>query len=192
MSFENKITLGADGLLQDTYRLEDVHIEDISRTISRKVNGVLGYNVLSGVGSKLITDIFDTVRRQSTRIHVDDVGSILDMLKRQTVSIITTDAIAHYDKKKKIEPRSIWTRVDRVHSRNVNGDGMINRKGVSGSPIDHNTFNKGPSAGLEDEDPIVESFSVWSSVDRVHSQNVNGNKMITANGVRGSYVPLRF
>jgi hypothetical protein len=191
MSCQNKITLGIDGSLGEVYKLKRIDIDQISYLIAKRVNDVLGYTVISGVGDDLITKIFQTVRTKSRGINVDDILYLLDMLKKETVDIISSDAISHYNKKKINKTRTVWTRVDRVHSENVNGQGMIDQNGVSGSPLNRFTYDK---AHLTNDDISIESYhpSVWTSVDRVHSQNVNGQGMIDRNGVSGSQVALRF
>jgi hypothetical protein len=131
-----KLYLGPSAIIGNTsYKLIKDDIRFISSRIKDRVNETVGKVVISGVGDELVADTFEIVRLNYGNILTGGGITLFDQLADKTIDIIATDAISHYTRKETESTRTIWTSVDRVHSQNVNGQGMINKKGVSGSSV---------------------------------------------------------
>lgn len=130
----NDLFVGNTGIVNNNYILSSIELGYISSSVKTRVNKTIGKVSISGVGDVLIREIFENKRKTFGQV-IDGERTLFDQIADVVIDIISVDAISFYLEKDTNSKRTIWNSVDRSNSRNVNGQGMINKRGVYGSSV---------------------------------------------------------
>ncbi len=130
----NDLFVGNTGIVNNNYILSSIELGYISGSVKTRVNKTIGKVSIGGVGDVLIREIFENKRKTFGQV-IDGERTLFEQIADVVIDIISVDAISFYLEKDTNSKRTIWNSVDRSNSQNVNGQGMINKRGVYGSSV---------------------------------------------------------
>jgi hypothetical protein len=116
------------------YVLNRMQLDSISMRVKERVNRELGRKVVSGVGDELIGSTFEIIRSRFERLIIEN-RTLYEQIEDKVIDTIARDVTSFYNHEETESKRTVWVKVDRDTSRNVNGNGMINERGVYGSEV---------------------------------------------------------
>jgi hypothetical protein len=116
------------------YVLNRMQLDSISMRVKERVNRELGRKVVSGVGDELIGSTFEIIRGRFERLIIEN-RTLYEQIEDKVIDTIARDVTSFYNHEETESKRTVWVKVDRDTSRNVNGNGMINERGVYGSEV---------------------------------------------------------